>query len=455
MNSCHAPCTPVFCYSALNNQQCYNACHSPQRTAIEPIFQIYIKLPNYKYWTCNSDKCNSCLTDYFETALHRGYSQINQTSKETIKIGKPNAIIVNPNVTITDEQMRMMQDEALNKFRDKNEIRKRMALLQTNEGVYIIGGYNINPETSTREIPKNDYFYDAESTKLIPILPTPGDGRMGFGLATDGEKIVVVGGHNLHNDVLSTVCMYDTKVENSQWESLPDMPGPTSGSGVSVIDNILYVLGGFEFIGQETVIHGDVLYMNLDERKWHRLPDLNSPRAHVLVTVMDENDTPWLVAAGGYQFNKRSSKPIPYAKMEKYNEAKRKWEHITDIPGFQIHRGLTMKDNKFFLTELHTDEQTGVTDNTIIEEFDFETKKWKKPKPESNLMETTARSKDNRKQQKQTPQKASRFDETMATATSKETSDREHSRLYDHYSETDGVSNTFDSRLTSNKALSR
>jgi len=74
-------------------------------------------------------------------------------------MGRPNAVVTSPNITITDEQMMSMQDEALRKLQnDKNEIRKRFALMQMNDIVFILGGYIVDSKTREKKAPKNDYL---------------------------------------------------------------------------------------------------------------------------------------------------------------------------------------------------------------------------------------------------------------------------------------------------------
>jgi hypothetical protein len=75
-------------------------------------------------------------------------------------MGKPNAIVTSPVITIDDEEMKIMQDEAIRRIReDENEIRKRYGLMQMNASVYILGGYVVDIKTGQKKTPKNDYLY--------------------------------------------------------------------------------------------------------------------------------------------------------------------------------------------------------------------------------------------------------------------------------------------------------
>ena len=75
-------------------------------------------------------------------------------------MGRPNAVVTAPNITINDDQMMAMQDEAIRKLQDETkQIRKRFALLQMNESVFILGGYTVHLRTGEKVPTKNDYLY--------------------------------------------------------------------------------------------------------------------------------------------------------------------------------------------------------------------------------------------------------------------------------------------------------
>ena len=98
------------------------------------------------------------MNEYFEESLQQSYHQLFHNQKDTLEMGRPNAIVTSPNITIDDEQMKMMQDEAIEKLQEeKNEFRKRYALMQTNESVFIIGGYVVHPTTGEKRPPKADF----------------------------------------------------------------------------------------------------------------------------------------------------------------------------------------------------------------------------------------------------------------------------------------------------------
>ncbi|CAF3406885.1 unnamed protein product [Rotaria sp. Silwood1] len=195
---------------------------------------------------------------------------------------------------------------------------------------------------------------------------------MGFGLAaTDDSKIISVGGHNFNYETMSNVNMLDTKLDKFEWRNLPYMPNGSIGPGVSVIDNVLYVIGGFDFIGNEIVCNGDVLLMDLEKKQWKTLADLDPPRARPLISIIDNKDSPTLIVAGGYNFDEKG-KAVPYGKIEEYDMEKKKWKVVVDIPDFKTSNGLATKNNKLYLMD--STNETG--ENQIIKEYNLLTRKW-------------------------------------------------------------------------------
>ena len=74
-------------------------------------------------------------------------------------MGRPNAVVTSPNIAINDKQMAAMQDEALRQLEKQGkEFRKRFALMQMDEAVFILGGYVLDRKTGEKKAPKCDYL---------------------------------------------------------------------------------------------------------------------------------------------------------------------------------------------------------------------------------------------------------------------------------------------------------
>lgn len=121
--------------------------------------KVSIKKPEKISLHCLSNKCFNCLNDYFNNNLQQSYNQLFLEHKDTLDMGRPNAIVTSPNITINDEDMINKQEQALNKLEnDENEIRKRFALMQMDDYIFILGGYIVDKKTREKKIPLHDYL---------------------------------------------------------------------------------------------------------------------------------------------------------------------------------------------------------------------------------------------------------------------------------------------------------
>lgn len=118
-----------------------------------------IRSPQRKAKFCLSTKCDYCLNDYFENNLRQSYNQIFLEQKETLEMGRPNAVVTSPSISIDDEQMMKMQEEALRRLQeDQKELRKKFGIMQMNDGLFILGGYLVEMKTGEKKTPKYDYL---------------------------------------------------------------------------------------------------------------------------------------------------------------------------------------------------------------------------------------------------------------------------------------------------------
>lgn len=108
---------------------------------------------------CQSRKCAECLDEYFHECLQQTFYQIFLEQKDTLDMGRPNAVVTSPNITLNDEQMNAMQEEALKQLEyQRGEFRKRFALLQMDDRVFILGGYIVERKTIRKQPPMYDYW---------------------------------------------------------------------------------------------------------------------------------------------------------------------------------------------------------------------------------------------------------------------------------------------------------
>jgi len=99
------------------------------------------------------------LKDYFANNLRQSYRQIFLEQQEILEMGRPTAVVTSPSITIDDEQMMHMQNDALSQLEnDKNEIRKKFGIMHMDDRVYILGGYVVDKVTREKKVPSYDFL---------------------------------------------------------------------------------------------------------------------------------------------------------------------------------------------------------------------------------------------------------------------------------------------------------
>lgn len=117
--------------------------------------------------------------------------------------------------------------------------------------IYVAGGLMNAPGSSTPakwsfdNITDKNEMYDPLTDRWEEKAPMPTKRHGAFMAAVNG-KIYVIGGMGNEKDIwrtLSTVEMYDPKT--NKWETRKSLPAPRDGFSLSVINDKIYVIGGF------------------------------------------------------------------------------------------------------------------------------------------------------------------------------------------------------------------
>ncbi|XP_078591902.1 kelch-like protein 26 isoform X2 [Branchiostoma floridae x Branchiostoma japonicum] len=152
------------------------------------------------------------------------------------------------------------------------------------------------------------------------------------------ESLVMLGGCCLTPEALVADTVLSAEVttlrhNQDKWTSLTKMPlSGVYGSkvrglqyaSVAVLDNFLYVAGGFHDSGDcgDHVDCTDAV-MRFDPRicVWHRVCDMLSPRRHFQLVAVNK----YLYALGGTVFRD------PYTSVERYAPSQRCWQHVSPL----------------------------------------------------------------------------------------------------------------------------
>lgn len=167
--------------------------------------------------------------------------------------------------------------------------------------IYIIGGHHPDateggPQTDPAFSFTERWDGSSDRWQAVADMPTP---RFAASAIEIDQKLCVLGGvaaspEGFHEYDLIEV--YDPK--HSSWsQSSFVMPSSSAGQGAVVFNNRLYVFGGFrEGIG--ICKHGSVL--DLEDKTWSTLPDMPLDRAAMGVALVD--DAIYLI--GGWRANR-------------------------------------------------------------------------------------------------------------------------------------------------------
>jgi outer membrane protein assembly factor BamB len=204
--------------------------------------------------------------------------------------------------------------------------------------VYVYGGNSGKAHEFHRECIKGDFFrLNLSNGKEWEKLPSDRP-LLGAAMASYQGSIYRIGGmearneKGARNDIHSTKEVVRYVPASGQWESLPDLPDQRSSHDVAVLDNILYVAGGWKLTGggsrdaedSSGEWHKTMLSLDLANptKGWTSIPQPFQRRA--LAVVAHENRL-WFI--GGMD-----SSDEPSLAVDWYEPKSGKWGKGADLP---------------------------------------------------------------------------------------------------------------------------
>ena len=146
----------------------------------------------------------------------------------------------------------------------------------------------------------------------------------GLAMVAHGGKLYRAGGFTAHNDegdehdLRSIIEFVRFDPETGKWESLADLPEPRSSHDAVVIQDKLYVVGGWRLGGEKPVWHETAWMADLskEEIAWTQLPDPPFQRRALSLGHLDGK----LYVIGGMQ-----PKGGPTTRVDVFDPARGKW----------------------------------------------------------------------------------------------------------------------------------
>jgi N-acetylneuraminic acid mutarotase len=179
--------------------------------------------------------------------------------------------------------------------------------------LYVMGGRSDDVGNRSRVMERFDP--KAKSWQTMPPMPRP---RCDFGSALVGNKIYVVGGHGVENDVgaANTMDCYDVITET--WEAMPPMSMQRVNCIAAVVDDQIYVLGG---------LTGGMERFDPHARTWETMPALPTQRTACSAAVVNGK----LFVVGG-KIEPSAAHGTVTARMDRFDPATRTWEAMPPMP---------------------------------------------------------------------------------------------------------------------------
>ena len=178
----------------------------------------------------------------------------------------------------------------------------------------------------------------AEQPAMIPAVSSAGGtwrtlapmptARTGLSVSVVDEIVYAIGGQADTDDpVLSTVEAYDPATDT--WARKADMPTPRADFATGVVDGIIYVIGGSSDVPNNRMLASVEAYDPATDT-WNRKSDMLTPRARVSVSVV----AGLLYAIGGHDGG-GSGDTNPegfWRRVEAYDPATDTWTRKADLP---------------------------------------------------------------------------------------------------------------------------
>lgn len=199
-----------------------------------------------------------------------------------------------------------------------------------NHQLYIYGGHTGDAHSySIQEQEHHLHCLNLQTGKWSTLAEGPH--LQGLALVPHDDKLYRIGGftatnaegeeHNLWSQ--DSVAAFNTKTK--QWEELPNLPEPRSSFDAAVLDDVIYVIGGWKMTGEaDSVWHKTAWKLDLakDQPHWEALPEPPFQRRALAVAVHDGK----VFAIGGMQ-----SEGGPTTRTDVFDPQTQTWAQGPDL----------------------------------------------------------------------------------------------------------------------------
>jgi len=154
-----------------------------------------------------------------------------------------------------------------------------------------------------------------------------------------------------------------------QWKEMPPMPSKRTEVSVAILNNIIYVIGGFTNNGVADLV--DV--WNPETKKWSHIPPLPRPLHHTTVSAINGK----LYVIGGFA----SGMWTPVNTNYEYDPKVKKWANKTPMPTKRGAHAAAVIDGKIYVVGGANRKRFNLINTAALEVYDPIKDVWKKLAP--------------------------------------------------------------------------
>ncbi len=250
-------------------------------------------------------------------------------------------IFVKSGKIILKQKNTVNKEDAYNLNFENYQCNQQIKNIKCGEWEYTINLYN---ETGNLVYQKSNEFnltttITIKDTDNEPVWQFKADmptARYGLAVGVVNNKIYVIGGYNYSSDYLNTVEEYDPATDT--WQQKASMPTARYSLAVCVVNNKIYAIGGYKYNYYSSGFLNTVEEYDPATDTWQQKTNMPTARFGLAVGVVNNK----IYAIGGYNDNGFLNT------VEEYDPATDTWQQKTNMPTARDRLAIGVANNKIY-----------------------------------------------------------------------------------------------------------
>ncbi len=240
--------------------------------------------------------------------------------------------------------------------------RTEVAAAAVDGKIYVVGGFSKPSFKNALDyaISRAVEVYDPESNTWTTTTPLP-EGRHHAGIAVLNGALYVIGGFtkSLLSVWKAVPTVYQYSPDTATWRELPQMPTARGALGVTVYQDRLYAIGGYDGERNTAVVE----VFNPQSNNWSSAASMPTPRDHLAVTTVGSR----IYAIGGRpNLNYRQNMGI----VEEYDPGTDQWQSRAKLPTARSGIAVGVIDGRIFVLGGESEKGTFATNEMYMPDVD-------------------------------------------------------------------------------------